>query len=321
MTIRAVRPPTDAELEAARAAVRDVLVPTPLIDSPRLGARALLKLESAQPTGSFKVRGAVTAMAALPPGEHVVTASTGNHAVATAWAARRAGRTATILVPRTASAAKLAGLRRIHDRIEEVGTSFDDAERRALELGRAGARYLSAYNEPLVIAGQSTIGAELDALEGPLTVLVQVGGGGLLAGVALWARTRPDVRLVGVEAAASTAFSASLAAGRVVHRAVGPTLADGAAGNLEAGCVTVGICADRVDEMATVSEDEIEAAMRFLAAEHGVVAEGAGAVATAALLAGTVTPRGRAVALVSGRNVALPVLARVLAGPRQGADA
>lgn len=307
-------PPPPAALEQARRVVAAALPPTPLLAAEGLGPGALIKLEAAQPTGSFKVRGALAALSALPLEREVVTVSTGNHAMATAWAAKRLGRRARIVVPGAIAPPKLAGLQRFDSTIEVIDGSYDAAEEHALRLARAAGRWLSPYNDPLVIAGQATLGHELERLTGPLTVVVQVGGGGLLAGVALWARERGDVRLVGVESDVSLAVSAAIAAGRVTPVAVGETLADGMAGNIEPGTITVGVIADRVDAMVAVDDAEIAAAMRWLASSHGVVAEGAGAVGVAALLAGKVAVHGRAVAIVTGRNVALPILARVLGG-------
>jgi threonine dehydratase len=149
-------------------------------------------------------------------------------------------------------------------------------------------------------------------LEGPMTVVVPVGGGGLLAGLALWAAERGDVRVIGVEAAASTAFSASLAAGRVVEVAIGETIADGLAGGLEPGSVTVDIVRDSgVVDMVTVDEDELLAAVAELHREHGLVVEGAGAAAVAAVRSRKVpAPDGPVVALVTGRNVTDEVVRR-----------
>src|SRR5262249_42188222 len=149
-------------------------------------------------------------------------------------------------------------------------------------------------------------GGELrEQVDGPLTVVVPVGGGGLCSGLALWAADQPDVRVVGVEAAASKPVSAAVAAGHTVTVPVAPTLAGRLAGNLEPASVTPAILAAREVTLLDVTEPEIRAAMRLLATEQGLVVEGSGAVALAALLAGKVTVNGRAVALVTGRNVAL----------------
>jgi threonine dehydratase len=302
---RVVALPADADFVAAERIVRRFLSPTPVVEA--LGIS--LKVETVQPTGSFKIRGALAAMAALPPGP-VVTASAGNHGLGVAQAAALLGREATVVVPETASTAKISRLREFAVDLVLSGSSYDEAEAHALGLGGS---YVSPYNDPLVIAGQRTLGVELgEQLPGPLTVVVPVGGGGLLAGVALWASERPDVRVVGVEAAASRALSASVEAGRVVEVEVGPTLADGIAGGLEPGCVTVDIAARAVDAFVAVEEDELRAAIRALAFEAGLVAEGAGAAATAAVLAGRVPDDRPVVAIVSGRNLTREVLVDVL---------
>ena len=294
------------------------LRPTPVVplELPG-GVEVLAKLDSLQPTGSFKLRGALAALSALgSPGVRVVGASAGNHALALVEAARRLGLRATVVVPRTGSAAKLAALRRLHADLVVHGDDYDQAERHALELADAGGAYVSAYNDPHVIAGQATWAAETAAgLPGGATLVVPVGGGGLLAGTLLWAADRPDVRVVGVEAAASRALSAAVAAGRVVAVPVAPTLADGLAGNLEAGSVTPALARGRVHAIVAVTEEEIERAIRFLAAS-GLVVEGSGAVGVAALLAGRVPADGGTVAvLLTGRNIAAGTLARVLDRP------
>lgn len=310
---RTVAVPTPEDVRTAWRTISARLGPTPLDPGTGTPRNPSLKLESLQPTGSFKVRGALYAMAAAPQGARVVTASAGNHALAIAHAARVLGRPATVVVARTASAAKVERLRRWDVDVVRAGDGFDDAEARALQIAAAGAHYISAYNDPHVIAGQGTIGHELDTqVAGPLTVVCSVGGGGLAAGLGLWASGRPDVRVVGVEAAASTALSQAVDAGRQVPVAIGPTLADGLAGNIEPGSVTVGLVARHVDRLVTVTEPEIHAALRYLAAERGYIAEAAGAVAVAAVLAGKVPAHGRTVAVVSGRNITLPALSAAL---------
>jgi threonine dehydratase len=289
------------------------LRPTPLVPLELPGGEVLAKLDTLQPTGSFKLRGALAALAALPsPGARVVTASAGNHALALVEAAGRLGLRATVVVPRTASAAKLAALRRRHADLVVHGDDYDQAERHALELADAGVAYVSSYNDPHVIAGQGTwVAEEAERLPDGATLVVPVGGGGLLAGTLLWAAGRPGLRVVGVEAAASRAVSAALAAGRVVPVPVAPTLADGLAGNLEPGSVTPAVARGRVHAMLAVTEEEIERAVRFLLAA-GLVVEGSGAVGVAALLAGRLPLDGPTVVLLTGRNVAAATLARIL---------
>ncbi|MFD0657254.1 pyridoxal-phosphate dependent enzyme [Thermocatellispora tengchongensis] len=258
----------------------------------------------------------MSALSRVPAGVRVVTASAGNHALGIAHAGRILGRPATVVVPETASPAKVDRLRRLGVDLVVTGATYDEAERHAQELAEAGAHYLSAYNDPHVIAGQATIGRELDAQlagsRGPVTVVCPIGGGGLASGLGLWAAGRPDVRVVGVEAAASTAVSAAVAAGHQVPVEVGPTIADGLAGNIEPGSVTVDLIARHVHSLVTVEEHEIHAALAHLATARGYVAEGAGAAAVAALLTGKVQGEGTHVAIVSGRNITPETLAASL---------
>lgn len=311
---RGVRPPTREQLAAAAHVVKTTLAATPVVATSNLGEEAWLKIETLQPTGSFKIRGALAAMAAAPDGP-VVTASAGNHGLALARAAVLLGREATVVVAADASRAKVATLRRMPVLLVERGAGYTEAEEAALELASRGATFVSPYNDPDVIAGQRTLGLELDTqLGGAMTIVVPVGGGGLLAGLALWAAERGDVRVIGVEAAASTAFSASLAAGHVVDVPIGETIADGLAGGVEPGSVTVDIVRDSgVVDMVTVDEDELLAAVAELHREHGLVAEGAGAAAVAAVRSGKAAAAdGPVVALVTGRNVTDDVLRRAL---------
>jgi len=313
---RAVAPPTPAALDAAAAVIAARLAPTPLVPAPALAPDAHLKLETLQPTGSFKVRGALAALAGAGPGARVVTASAGNHGLGVAWAAAALGVEAVVVVPETASPAKLAALASLPIEVVRHGRGYDEAEAHALALAAQGARYVSPYNDADVIAGQATLGRELDVqLAGaPVTVVCALGGGGLGSGLGLWAAGRREATVVGVEAERSPAFTAALAAGAIAPIEPGETLADGLGGNLEPGSATVPLVRDHVAAVVTVSETEIEEAIRFLARAHGVVAEGAGAVAAAGVLAGRV-PRGEGalVVVVSGRNIALERLARVLA--------
>lgn len=313
---RTVHLPASADLRHAAAVVRTHLEPTPLVATAGPEG-ALLKLECWQPTGSFKVRGAFAALSALPHSARaagVVTASTGNHALAVAYAAARLGLAATVVVPTTASPAKVEALRRLGARLEHHGEHFDAAELYALELAGLGATYVSAYNDTHVIAGQASLGSELDdQLPGTFTVVVPVGGGGLAAGLTLWAAGRDGVRVVGVEAEASRAVSTAMADGRTSTVAVGPTLADALAGNVEPGAVTPMVLATHAIPVVAVSEAEIRHGLQYLVRAHGLAVEGAGAVAVSALLAGRIAVAGRAVAVVTGRNVALPTLAAVLA--------
>jgi threonine dehydratase len=309
---RAVAAPTRADLDAAAAVVAGRLAPTPLVPAPALGDGVYLKLETLQPTGSFKVRGALAALARVGEDGPVVTASAGNAGLGIAWAASVLGVHATVVVAETASPAKVAALRALPVELIQHGAGYDEAEAYALSL--EGATYVSSYNDTGVIAGQSTLGRELDTqLPGPVTVAAPAGGGSLASGLGLWASGRAGARVVGVEAERSPALSTALAAGRITPFEVGETLADGLAGNLEPGAVTFELVRDHVAAVAQASEAEIEEAIRFLARAHGLVAEGAGATAVAAVLAGRVTGgNGPLVVVVTGRNIALPRLAAIL---------
>jgi threonine dehydratase len=313
--VRTVAAPGAAELASAAEAVAANLAPTPLVRGWALGEHVWLKLESAQPTGSFKVRGAIAALSALDGDAEVVTASAGNHGLGVAWAATRLARRATVVVPETASPAKVAALRRFDVELVQHGPSYDEAEAHALELAAGGMVFVSPYNDTHVIAGQATAGAELDAAapEGPLTVVVPIGGGGLASGIALWAAGRADTRVVAVEAEPSQPWRAALDAGEIVTVDCGPSLADGLGGNIEPGSATFEIVRDHVSEVLMVREPELEDAVRFMATAAGLVVEGAAAAGVAAVRTGRVESSGPVVIVVSGRNIAAPRLAQLLA--------
>lgn len=324
---RPVALPDGAAIAHARETVRAHLSPTPMIESVIDGQRCHLKLETLQPSGAFKVRGAIAASSRLAPGSRIVTASAGNHALGIAWAAERLGIPATVVIAGTASPAKRAALERLPIELVIRGSTYDEAEAFALQLAADPARratFVSPYNDPDVVAGQATILDEiLDQVpgRGPLTVIVPGGGGGLLAGCAIRARERatPEcpIRIIGVESAQSLGLSASVRAGETVMVDVGATVADGLAGNLEPGSITVALLRDAPVEMVAVDDDQIASAIRFLVRQHGIVAEGAGAAAVAAIHTGLITEQdgeGSTVAIVSGRNIALGTLAAILSG-------
>jgi threonine dehydratase len=324
MTVRSVPEPVPADVLRAGAVIGRHLSPTPVLASPLLGADVVLKLEIFQPTGSFKVRGALAAVAhalAQDPDGLVVTASAGNHGLGVAFAAHTFGVKAVVVIPENASEAKRGALERFDVDVVRYGTTYEETEAHALELaaeGGGGTRFVSPYNDPYVIAGQGTIALELfDQVPGLTTMVAPVGGGGLVSGLALAATHRSGVGVRGAEAAASPAVSRSVAAGTTVTVPIGATLADGLAGNLEPGSVTVPLIARGVEELAGVDEEAIAEAVRFLAFEHGLVVEPSGAVGVAALLSGRLAPgRGPTAVLVTGRNVAPSLLAQLLDGER-----
>jgi len=320
MNERAVRAPTRQELARAWDVVTARLEPTPLVrlPMPAGSGEVFAKLETLQPTGSFKVRGAFAAVAAYGNAARIVTASAGNHGLGVAFAAAAMGVPATVVVPTTASAAKVEALRTLGADLVEHGDDYDAAEAHALAFAEEdGSVFLSAYDDAHVIAGQATCMAEVAAqLPGAATVVVPVGGGGLLAGTAIQAAVEGRFTVVGVEAAASRGLSTAAAAGTVTTVEVRPTLADGLAGNLEPGSVTPAIAtANGVSTFVAVDEPAIEAAMHYLLRRCGLLVEGAGAVGVAAALTGALPPADRTVVLLTGRNVAGPVLARLFAEP------
>jgi threonine dehydratase len=316
-----------ADVERARTVLARHLPETPLRESLAVaGSDVRLKLECWQPTGSFKVRGATHLLSTLD-GEArrhgVVAASAGNHALGVAFAASRLGGgiPATLFVPRTAPRAKLEKLRRFPVDVRETGETYDDAVEAAREFeGRTGATFVHAFEDPRTAAGQGTIGLEiLEACPEVGAVLVPVGGGGLIAGVATAVKAISSrARVVAVQPSASPALAESLRLGRpLLAYPAGPTLADGLAGG-------IGEIAfdhrDLVDEVVNVTEEEIEDAMVALLASDQVVAEASGAVGVAALRSGKFSSAGRGpvVAVITGGNVDAPVLARLLAARHPG---
>ena len=296
--------------------------------SDELGPDVYLKLECWQRTGSFKLRGALNALLTLPDEERrrgILTCSAGNHGLGVAEAARLIGVAATVVVPENASPAKLAGLRRTGQggvELLQLGAGYDEAEARARELAaERGLTFVSPYNDPAVVAGAGTVTLEvlLDLPEAA-TIVVPVGGGGLAAGVALTAKAiNPALRVVGAQPEASPAMHAALAAGRLVLIDDGPTLADGLAGNVEAGSLTFPLLQRHLDDLVLVGEEAIAAAMLAYLDRHHLVVEGAGAVGLAALQTGRIAaPPGPVVLIVSGGNVATGVLAGLFRGQGLG---
>ncbi len=302
----------------ARTRIAPYLRPTPL--RPALSAPgAFLKLECWQPTGSFKVRGATNHLAALSPeaqARGIVAASAGNHALGVAFAAQALGGRvrATLVVPESAPRTKLEKLRGYPVTVMEKGANYDDAHAEAMRLvERTGARYIHAYEDPLTAAGQGTVGLEiLEELPEVGTILVPVGGGGLIAAIAVGVKAaRPSVRIVAVQPEASPSLRESLRQGRALHEfPAGPTLADGIAGGI--GDIAFDH-RDLIDETVEVGEGEIEDAIAALVAKDQLVAEASGAVGVAALRSGRCRNQGPTVAVISGANIDARVLARVLA--------
>lgn len=309
------------DIRAAAARIRGHVLRTPLRHSRWLsdasGAEVFLKLETLQPTFSYKIRGATNAVLRLVESsgrsaQPIVTASAGNHGRAMAHAAAAAGLRLTVYAPRNAPGSKIDAMRNAGAELI-LCADYDEAERRAKAHGAQGrGTYISPYAHPDVIAGAGTVGLEiLEDGAGIDTIVASVGGGGLVSGLA--AATHGTARVVGVEAEASTPFTQSLAAGRIVTIDVGDTIADGLSGNLDPDSPTFEIVRTLVDRVVVVREHEVIEAMRGALLEERLVVEGATGVAIAAVRAGRVDLRGRRVAVViSGANIDLARLRGIL---------
>jgi threonine dehydratase len=307
------RAPDIDDIVAAAGRIAKYIVHTPLVPSPTLsqlvGGEIWLKLETRQPTGSFKIRGAINAIARLrdarPDIESVTTASAGNHGIALAKAAAEFGMTVKVYVPFTVPTVKREALLR-HGALVVEAPSYDEAERRAHEEAALGeVTFISAYSHSDVIAGAGTVALEMIAQQPGLdTFVVPLGGGGLLSGTAIVARARlHDAMLIGAEAAASPVFTAALAAGRPVTVPVRETLADGLAGNLDPSSQTFRIVRDLVDRVVKVQESAIALAMRDLKTHDDLTVEGAAATAVGALTSCGLNLSGRRIGVIlSGKN-------------------
>jgi threonine dehydratase len=315
---------TLADVERARTRLAGVVRPTPLIHSyalgRRLGCEVFLKPEMLQRTGSFKLRGAYNKIAGLLPVDRargVIAASAGNHAQGVAVAAALAGIPAVVVMPETAPRTKVDASRAYGAEVVQHGAHFQDALAEAERIrAERGLTLIPGFDDPAVIAGQGTIGLEiLDELSAFDAVVVPVGGGGLIAGIATALKTlSPPVQVIGVQAERAPAAVASLAAGRLVTVPVGETIADGIAVE-RPGLLPFEIIRHQVDDVVTVGEAEIRRSIALLLQRAKLVAEGAGAVPLAAVLAGLVPVQGRRVVLVlSGGNIDLPRLATIAGG-------
>jgi threonine dehydratase len=275
------------------------------------GGDVFLKLETLQPSFSYKIRGAFNAVLRLverhgtdvPP---LVTASAGNHGRALAHAARAAGLRLTVYVPADAPRTKIEAITQSGAELIPCG-SYDEAESRAkAHAVERGALFVSPYAHPDVIAGAGTVALEiLDAHPGIDTFVVPMGGGGLVSGIGIAAKaSSPAATIIGVEVAASSPFTQSLAAGRIVSIDVRPTLADGLGGNLDPDTITFDLVRTLVDRIAIVQEHDLENTIAGLVREERIIAEGAGAAAAAAVASGSIAGRLRQTAVIlSGANI------------------
>lgn len=318
--------PTLGQFEEAAAQLRDVIVRTPLeasqFLSDELGAPVHLKLENLQRTGSFKIRGATFRLSRLTAEERargVVAASAGNHAQGVALAAQELGIRATIFMPLGVPVPKLLATRGYGAEVVLEGATVDTSLRLAAEFAeRTGAVLIHPFDHADIVVGQGTLGLEVvEQVPEVETIVLGIGGGGLIAGVAAAAKARAaaagrTVRIIGVQAENAAPYPVSLKAGHPVEIQTLPTIADGILVG-RPGDIPFAIIRDLVDEVVTVTDDDIARALLVLLERAKIVAEPAGAVGVAAILAGKVQPHGTTVAIVSGGNIDPLLLQRVVA--------
>lgn len=310
---------TIEEVYKAQEVLKDVarhphLVPTKLRDD----AQIFLKPECLQHTGSFKLRGAYYKISQLTPEEKsrgVIACSAGNHAQGVALGATHNGIKALICLPAGAPISKVEATKRYGAEVCLVPGVYDDAYAKAIELrDKHGYTFVHPFDDPLVIAGQGTIGLEiLEEMPDVDAIVVPIGGGGLISGLAFAAKTlKPDVKIYGVQAAGAPSMAESIAHHRMIHLNSVSTIADGIAVK-EPGLNTYDLCNRYVDEIVTVTDDEIASAILYLLEKQKLVSEGAGAVPTAAVMAGKIPVKGKkVVCLVSGGNIDVNILNRVI---------
>lgn len=306
----------------ANETIKDSIKRTPIVECPMLKEltknTVFLKLENLQKTGSFKIRGALNKIANLSPEEKkagVIASSAGNHAQGVALGAAAQGIKATIVMPQTAPLAKIAATKGYGAEVVLEGEVYDDAYKKACEIQKeTGATFLHPFDDKYVMAGQGTIGLEIleDAPDVDI-VLVPIGGGGIIAGVAKAIKSlNSKVKIIGIEAAHAASMAEAMSIQKVCEIATKPTIADGIAVR-KAGCETFKVVQECVDEIITVTEDEIARAILFLMEKSKVVAEGAGATAVAAILANKINVENKKVcAIISGGNIDINLVERVL---------
>ena len=319
-------PPLDVPrlVREAHERCQDYLLPTPIeysrYLSDRIDADVWLKLDSMQRTGSFKFRGAVNKVLTLTEDEldrGVVSASTGNYALAVAEAMRIRKRRATIYVAKDMAPSRLELLQAHGLDLVVFGEGAWDAEKEARRVAEAEAKtYVSPYNDPIVVGGQGTCGFEISRQLPDLdAALFACGGGGLLTGSAGWLKSHnPKVEAYGVSPENSPVMYESMRRRQMVEMETFPTLADTCAGGVDLDSITLDLCQRYVDEIFLLSEEEIEASIRLLFEQHRLVVEGSGALSVGALLKHTQHFQGKkVVAVVCGRNVDLEVFKRIIA--------
>ena len=313
------------DVKKAQETIKDIVKKTDILESTKLssmtGANVYYKCENLQKTGSFKVRGACNKIANLTDEEKangVIASSAGNHAQGVALGAKMNGIEATIVMPQTAPLAKVTATKSYGANVVLEGLVYDDAYAKALEIQKeTGATFLHPFNDEYVIAGQGTIALEIfEQMNNKVdTILCPIGGGGIIAGVAVAAKSlNPNVKIIGVQTANIPSMYESMKAGKVTTAFKDTSVADGISVKT-VGELTFSIVKDLVDDVILVEEGEIAEGLLFLMENQKVVAEGSGAVTTAAILSGKYIPKKNenVVCIISGGNIDINTLNRIIA--------
>jgi len=311
-----------AEIRKAAGVIASRVIRTPLVYSPTFsrlaGFEVYLKLENLQATGSFKIRGATYKILKELDrigNKGVVAASAGNHAQGVALAASRAGLPSTIVMPEWASISKQEATRGYGGEVILEGQSLDDAIKRALELAKDGKTFIHPFDDPAIIAGQGSIGLEImEQLPDADLIAVPVGGGGLVSGISVAAKSiKPGIRIIGVQAGACPSALKAVEAGKRITVEAFRSIADGITVK-RIGGFPFDIISKKVDQIVLVDEDRIAEAVIMLLERKKILAEGAGAVCAAAVLSGAVKgpPDSKAVLVISGGNIDISLLDRVI---------
>lgn len=280
--------------------------------------QVFLKLENLQHTGSFKLRGAMNKLLSLSTTEKekgVVTASTGNHGAAVAYGLKTLGINGLVCVPTNASVAKINNIQRYGARIHQYGDDGVIAERYARDFAlQNNMTYISPYNDPTVIAGQGSIGVELSQqLQSIDTIMIALGGGGLLSGIALYLKSlMPNLKVIACSPENSKVMMDSIRAGQILDLPSEPTLSDGTAGGVEENAITFDLCKNLIDDFVTVSEEEIKVAFRIFLETHHMLIEGAAAMVLACHEKIKDQLKGNVVLVMCGANISLETLKAVL---------
>lgn len=312
---------TLTDVQQAEARIRAFVRETPLEFSPSLSGKdckVWLKLENYQHTGSFKVRGAFNKLLSLSAEEKskgIVTASTGNHGAAVAYALKTLNHKGIIFVPEIASKAKVAKIQRLGAEVRYYGNDSVLTENYARQFATENnMTYVSPYNDEVVVAGQGTIAVEVERQLEPIdNILVALGGGGLISGIASYLKyVNPNVKVIACSPTNSAVMMESVRAGKILELPSLPTLSDATAGGVEANAITFDLCRDLIDDYVTATEDEIQTAWRDFLATHPMMIEGAAALVVACYQKIQTNLKGNTVLVLCGANVSLETLQEIV---------